>query len=398
MRRFWHNYCFKIVQSWWEVDQVIWLGEPEIWNVARGAAVLGSGGGGSTENGLAMAVAAVRRMGPVRLVSPHELGDDALVMPAAFMGSPTIQSEKIPGRDALVAPIRALEAHLGRRADALAPVEVGGVNCLITLAMAASTGLPLVDGDGFGRALPELQMLTFSIYGMPGSPFVLVNDRGDEVLIRTRDNLALEHVARGVTLRFGGLGYLAGYAMEGRRFKECAVLYTVSLAERIGRALRQADGNLRESVLALASVTANSTYGQAVLLADGQVIGVQRRSGDGWGRGICSILDELGRRFQLHFQNEFLYVESEGEPIAMVPDILVVLEVDSQRFLCTDELVYGQRVLILAIPVPAILRTAAALQAIGPRAFGYELDYEPVESLATRSKGVISGYAVDPWR
>ena len=41
------------------------------------------------------------------------------------------------------------------------PIEAGGVNSLLPLALAARLGLPVIDADGMGRAFPELQMVTF---------------------------------------------------------------------------------------------------------------------------------------------------------------------------------------------------------------------------------------------
>ena len=39
------------------------------------------------------------------------------------------------------------------------------------------TGLPVIDGDGMGRAFPELQMKTFSIYGVKATPAALCDVR-----------------------------------------------------------------------------------------------------------------------------------------------------------------------------------------------------------------------------
>jgi len=41
----------------------------------------------------------------------------------------------------------------------------GGSNALIPLVCALQLGLPVVDGDGMGRAFPELQMDSFAILG-----------------------------------------------------------------------------------------------------------------------------------------------------------------------------------------------------------------------------------------
>ena len=45
---------------------------------------------------------------------------------------------------------------------------------------------------------------------------------------------------------------------------------------------------------------------------------------------------------------------------------------------------YGQRVKVLGVGAPPILRDARALEVWGPRAFGLDRDFEPVETLAAR--------------
>lgn len=358
-----------------------WLGEQQIADMARGAAILGSGGGGASHFGSLLAFAAVRGKGPVKLLAPYEVPDDALVIPTAMMGSPTVMDEKIPAWDTLTFALRALEGHLGRHATALMPMEVGGRNCLVAVAVAAATGLPLVDGDGFGRALPELQMLTFSTYGVPGCPFAIANERGDHAVIEALDNLALERLARAVTLQYGGVGYVAGYAMPGWRVKETAVLYTLSLAGRLGHGLRQAGTSLPHAIQALQEATANSTFGKALVLALGKVTAVERWVGDGYGRGRVTIRGPQRGSLVVHFQNEYLLAESDGQVVASVPDILVLLDAETIQPLSTEEVCYGHQVVAMAVPAPGVLRTSPALGMVGPRCFGYDADYRPAEDL-----------------
>jgi uncharacterized protein len=50
------------------------------------------------------------------------------------------------------------------------------------LIVGARAGLPVIDGDGMGRAFPELQMDMFSIYGVAPTPGALADPRGLEVV------------------------------------------------------------------------------------------------------------------------------------------------------------------------------------------------------------------------
>ena len=146
------------------------LTREDLLDLARGAAFLGTGGGGDPYIGRLMVERAIAEGGRVVLVPLEEVPDDWFVIPTAMMGAPTVMIEKIPRGDEAVASLRALERHLGRRADATMPIECGGINSTMPLVVGARTGLPVIDADGMGRAFPELQMETFHVYGVPGTP------------------------------------------------------------------------------------------------------------------------------------------------------------------------------------------------------------------------------------
>lgn len=70
------------------------IGLKEIEDIATGAALLGAGGGGDPYIGKLIAMNAVTECGEVKLIDPMEVSDDALVIPIAMMGAPTILCEK----------------------------------------------------------------------------------------------------------------------------------------------------------------------------------------------------------------------------------------------------------------------------------------------------------------
>ncbi|WP_152971333.1 DUF917 family protein, partial [Rhizobium ecuadorense] len=67
----------------------------------------------------------------------------------------------IPSGEEAMFSLQRLERHLGRKAQATMPIEIGGINSTIPLVVGARLGLPVVDGDGMGRAFPQLEMETF---------------------------------------------------------------------------------------------------------------------------------------------------------------------------------------------------------------------------------------------
>jgi DUF917 family protein len=57
------------------------------------------------------------------------------------------------------------------------------------------------------------------------------------------------------------------------------------------------------------------------------------------------------------------------------PDLICLLDSVSGEAIGTESLRYGQRVSVIALPAPAILRTPKGIAHVGPRAFGHDTDY-----------------------
>jgi DUF917 family protein len=352
-------------------------------NLAVGAAILGTGGGGDPFIGMVMAQQAIEEEGPVALMDPDELHDEALVLPTAMMGAPTVMVEKVPEGMEAVRALRAEERRLGQKADATSPIECGGVNSQIPFVAAARTRLPVVDGDGMGRAFPELQMETFHIYGVPGTPAVVADERGAVVTMETKDNFQLEWIARGVTIRMGGHAMLVDYPMSGADFKRTAVRGTISMGIAIGEAVAGARKAGVRPVEGVCAATRETIYGRGVVLFEGKVVDVERRTREGFAVGHA-LLQGLGAyeggRLEVRFQNENLVAIQDEEVIASVPDLISLLDSERATAVTTERLRYGQRVTAIGIPTPEIMRSEEALEVWGPGAFGYEdLDFVPLE-------------------
>ena len=113
------------------------------------------------------------------VVDPEEVPDDALVVPAAMMGAPTVMVEKLPAGSEIIVAFKALEKYLGRPIDATVSAEAGGLNSDTPFTLAAQLGLPLVDADLMGRAFPELQMCLPSLSGVSATPMAIADEKGN---------------------------------------------------------------------------------------------------------------------------------------------------------------------------------------------------------------------------
>jgi DUF917 family protein len=171
--------------------------------IALGATVLGTGGGGDPTLGKLMAQQAVARHGPVQLLPLDEVPDDGWIIPTAMMGAPTVLVEKIPSGTEVLDAYRMLERRLQCKAVATVSAEAGGVNSMIPMVVAASLGVPLVDADGMGRAFPEIQMVVPTLHGVSATPMAIADEKGNQVLLETPDNFWTERLARTVTIQMG---------------------------------------------------------------------------------------------------------------------------------------------------------------------------------------------------
>jgi DUF917 family protein len=355
------------------------IGEEQLEDIALGAGVLGTGGGGDPYIGKLLARQAIREHGPVTVLDVEEVPDDALVIPGAMMGAPTVLVEKLPSGDEVVRALRNLERHLGRRATHTMSIEIGGINSVIPICLAARAGVPLIDADLMGRAFPELQMCMPSIYGKGAAPIALADEKGNAAVIEAIDNLWAERLARSITIDMGCAAYIALYPMTGADLRQHTIAGTLGLAQEIGQLVRETRARHEDPIAALLRRL------DGFELYQGKVVDVHRRTEGGFARSTVSItgLDgHEGTSLMLQTQNEHLVAQVGEEVLACVPDLIAVLDSETAQPITTEELRYGFRVTVIGLPCDPRWRSEAGLQLVGPRYFGYEFDYVPIEQRA----------------
>lgn len=359
------------------------LNSQDLADLAVGAAFLGTGGGGDPYIGRQMVEICLSEGLEVDLVDPDSLSDDDFVIPTAMMGAPTVLVEKLPSGEEAVHSLKRLERRLGKRATHTMPIEVGGINSTIPLVVGARLGLPVVDADGMGRAFPHLEMETFGVYGVPGCPMVVSNEWGDSALIEATDNRVMEWLSRGVAIRMGGAAYIAEYAMSGADVKRTAVPRTLTLAIRIGRILRDAKANHQNPFDALLGLLPDTLYHYGRIIFAGKIADMRRETRNGFSLGTARI-EGLGRWIgvmEIEIQNENLIARVGGEVRAIVPDLICIMDSETAEPITTENLRYGQRVTVMAVSVPEIMRTPEALAVFGPSCFGLKEPYVKIEEL-----------------
>jgi hypothetical protein len=352
------------------------LGIDDIEALAIGAWILGTGGGGDPYHKLLNMRQLYRRGHAVTLIDPMSLADDALVAVLSNMGAPLVGQERLADPEFAVKPLRTMERYLGRTFDAVMALEIGGGNGVHPMMVSVLTGYPVVDADTMGRAYPEAQMTSVAVAELQCYPLALADIRDNEVIIPRAESWHwMERISRKVCTEVGSVAATCKAPRTGREVKDHAVLYTTTKAIDLGRAVTAARRQHLDPTQAILDAC------KGLRLFTGKVVDVERRATEGFLRGRAAIEglgDDAGDLFTVHFQNEFSVGYRGEKPVVMTPDLICVVDSVSGDGIGSDVIRYGQRVSVLALPAPAVFLTARGLRNVGPRAFGFDLDFRSV--------------------
>ena len=359
------------------------IGIDEINDIALGASLLGAGGGGDPYIGRLMAMQAVKECGPVTLIEPDEIPDDAFIAPCAMMGAPTVMTEKGGGKDDFNRLFDLVEQYSGKKIYATMPMEAGGVNSMLPIAAAARRGIPLVDADGMGRAFPELQMVTFTIGGASATPLAYSDEKGNAGVMNNVSNKWTEDIARSITNIVGGQLMICLYTMSAKMCRDWGVSGIVTKSEQFGKAIR----SIKEGLIDTTTEQRFLELTGGFRLFSGKVVDVLRETRGAFNFGKV-VLEGIGSDKQheayIEYQNENLQCGVDGETLATAPDLICLVDHDTYIPVPNEAVKYGKRVLVVGLPCAPQWRSDAGLELVGPRYFGIDTEYIPVEERSKR--------------
>ena len=344
--------------------------------LAVGAWILGTGGGGSPYLGLLNMRRLYAEGHRIELISPFALGDDDWVAVVSNMGAPLVGQERLADSRNIARAVQLQEETSRIRFRAVMSLEIGGNNSIQPLMAAAHLGLPVVDADTMGRAYPEAQMTSVAVGDLRPYPCALYDPRGIEAVVGKVPSWQwMERASRKICVEMGSIASTCKAPRTGAEVKEWGIHFTTTKAIGIGRRVREANRLHDDPIAAVLDAAGGK------LLFRGKVIDVARRATEGFlrGRVVIDGLDDVrGSRLEIAFQNEWVVAWRDGTALAMSPDLICVLDTVTANAFGTETIRYGMRATVIALPAPPVFLTAKGLEHVGPRAFGYDLDFKSV--------------------
>lgn len=356
----------------------------EVEDLILGATVMGTGGGGSPVEGFNMLKELIERGLEIRVIDVDELLDDGVIVSPYYVGTiaPTAKVKKpIKIANAIGEAFRVMSRILGKRISAAIATELGGGNTAVAIRIATELGIPVVDGDLLGRAAPELHQNTVHIFDIPMYPSILVTPTGDVVVVeRYADIDDYESIARYLSILSGRFVAVVDTPLTVGDAKKVMVRNTISLCLRVGRAIREARDSGGDPVKAIADTLGGWRVFEGIVSEyswrdeGGFLVGETCVRGSGrW----------EGRILRTWIKNEHLMAWIDNEPIAMAPDLIIFTR-DNGEPITNTVLSIGDEVHVIVAKAPSVWRSPKGLELFGPRRFGFDYDYIPVEELVKR--------------
>jgi len=259
------------------------------------------------------------------------------------------------------------------------PVELGGFNTLVAVDVAARCGLPVVDADGAGRAVPEVHLKVYTIDDIPLAPMAIADLYAQNIILvkKTANSEAAERIARMLANEWGGTAYTARRILIGKQVRYSPIQETLSKSIKIGELLRTSDNPL-EAVL-------TETGGYKIFV--GRVVKVSKKTAGGftWIDVYMRGKDEFeGSTFIFRAKNEVLIAYRDGKLAGMAPDIITPVDLQTGKCISAERLYELRELAIIGVKAPEKWRTEKGLELWREvlQRSGIIESYVPIENLA----------------
>lgn len=320
------------------------LDRTQIQDIIAGSTFLGAGGGGSGESGKLL-LNTVLKNKKINMVNPDEISDDENVAVVAGQGSPEVLLKKGFSLEC-VNSLELLEEVKEQSINYVVPFELGGFNTITPMTVTAEKELPIINGDGCGRAVPELQQTTFSLSDISMNPIIVSDDVGNSAVLYTKNAVTAENLSRAVTSELGGITGFATYFMTGKELKKSVIPETITYAENVGKTIRESTKHSKDPADALIAKIGGEIFIRGTI----EERSTKTIGGFDFGKTVVKGQNDFtGQKLVIEYKNEnMLAKDGEGKILMEVPDLICVMEQNGNTWTNAD-LEEGMQVAVVGI-------------------------------------------------
>ena len=296
--------------------------------IVNGASFLASGGGGGVASANAVIENVMTFASEVEIISCSEVDDTDNLLVVCGVGAPdapNLDFKNSPGY-----ALEGLQSMTGDQFKCVLPIEVGAMNSMIPLLACAQYGIPMLDGDGAGRSVPQMSMCTYALQNFPVNETLVVSEEDQQFPLHPSNATELEaQVRQVVSTKLQDAGTVGTWPVSGAQIKspDAFVPGSLSLAQSIGTAMATA-----QPLSAVQSIIAQYYSDNAIIMSVGTVTAATNKVEDGFDVGTITVSDGQGMSVKLYFVNESLLatIDVDGQPAAFIlgPDMICSMGVD----------------------------------------------------------------------
>ena len=360
------------------------LNREDLVNILYGAAILGTGGGGSLTEGIELIDEALAAGKTFRLASFDDLAPEDLIGTPYGCGaiSPLTEAERkkyarLPEaqENFYILCMKQMEAYMGKELKAVISTELGGGNTAKAMYVAATTGKCIMDADPAGRSVPALQHSTYCIHNVPMCPISVMNKFGEGAVVTSVfDDERAEDLVRALAVVSQNIVAVMDHVNTAEVLKNAVIRGAISQSEAIGKAFLTAKAQGGDFVSAVTEA------GKGKPMFRGVVTKSTYETRDGFTFGDTEIRgagEYAGHTLRVWYQNENIISWLDGEIFVTVPDLICLFDLDEKMPQLNPYAREGENVAVIALPAPNEWTTQRGLEIFGPRFFGYDVDYTP---------------------
>lgn len=363
----------------------------QVEDFVTGLTFYGTGGGGSKERGIETLNTMLDKNIEIGWVDASYVEDDDYTICPFLMGSIAPKTEETFNemhtfgligefygeKDQLAKAVRALEEIKGKKVKALIPIELGGGNAAACIAASAINGIVTLDGDYTGRAIPEIQQTTPYILEKELLPITTCDAWGNTAIIDNTINWKMaERMGKMIAAASYSLAGEAGFFMTGKDTKEAIIKGTMTDCYELGKFIREEREKGNDPV-----ESAVKKLG-GWILTRGKVAKKEWEDKVGYYWGTHTFIGEgayQGDELKVWFKNENHMCWKNGAVFVTSPDMIIVVDNKTCEPLTNDVIAEGREVAVIGLKARELFRTPRGLDILGPGAFGYDVEYTPIE-------------------